>query len=183
MRRHHPDNPQTDIEQNQWHWLQWPSRPMGMARTLTQWNKIPMCDYSLLPCREPTNNALTTTWHQQYQGLWWWGIHEPDPHTQFFTDLKRSITDNLELQDMIKAMHYEDPAHPPKVDCSIPIKQLQKGFRNASKSTSSSPTGLHYGHWKSLLHDDDLFQPCGLMIIFAGKFRVLQQNGRKLYNW
>jgi len=83
---------------------------------------------------------------------------------------------------MIKAMHYEDPAHPPKVDCSITIKQLQKGFRNASKSTSSSPTGLHYGHWKSLLHDDDLFQPCGLMIIFAGKFRVLQQNGRKLYN-
>jgi len=35
-----------------------------------------------------------------------------------------------------------------------------------------SPSGLHYGHWKSLLHDDDLFLPYGLMIIFAGKFGV-----------
>jgi len=72
----------------------------------------------------------------------------------------------------VKAMRYDDPTNPPTIDCSITINQLQKGFRDTKESTASSPSGLHYGHWKSLLHDDDLFLPYGLMIIFAGKFGV-----------
>jgi len=83
-----------------------------------------------------------------------------------------SITDNIELRDIVKAMRYDNPSNPPNIDCSISIKQLKQGFKDANESTSSSPTGLHYGHWKSLLHDDDLFLPYGLMIIFAGKFGI-----------
>jgi len=83
-----------------------------------------------------------------------------------------SITEDINLRDVVKAMRYENPDDPPEIDCTITIEQLQKGFRDASESTASSPSGLHYGHWKSLLHDDDLFLPFGLMIIFAGKFGV-----------
>jgi len=83
-----------------------------------------------------------------------------------------SITDDIELRDVVKAMRYDDPSNPPNIDCSISIEQLKQGFKDTNESTSSSPTGLHYGHWKSLLHDDDLFLPYGLMIIFAGKFGI-----------
>jgi len=83
-----------------------------------------------------------------------------------------SITDDIELQDIVKAMRYNNPDDPPDVDCTITIEQLRQGFRDANESTASSPTGLHYGHWKSLLHDEDLFLPFGLMIMFAGKFGV-----------
>jgi len=69
-------------------------------------------------------------------------------------------------------MHYDNPDNPPEVNCTITIKQLQQGFRDAKESTSSSLSGLHYGHWMSFLHDDDLFLLFGLMIIFAGKFGV-----------
>jgi len=79
-----------------------------------------------------------------------------------------SITNDIDLQDVLKAMRYDNP----DVDCTITIEQLQQGFRDASESTSSCPSGIHYGHWKSLLHDEDLFLPFGLMIMFAGKFGV-----------
>jgi len=49
------------------------------------------------PCKEPTNSTHTTTWHQQYQGLWKRGIQDPDPCSQFFTDLKKFI--NKQHQD------------------------------------------------------------------------------------
>jgi len=61
---------------------------------------------------------------------------------------------------------------PLEVDCTITIKQLQQGFRDTKESMSSSLSCLHYSHWKSLLDDDDLFLPFGLMIIFADKFGV-----------
>jgi hypothetical protein len=64
-------------------------------------------------------------------------------------------------------MQYDNPANPPQFNCHLSIKDLKTGFKNAKESTASSPTGMHYGIWKSLLHDEDLFQPYAMMIQFA----------------
>ena len=83
-----------------------------------------------------------------------------------------AITNNIEVRDIVKAMRYEDPTSPAEFNCNLTMEQLKTGFRNAKESTASSPTGLHYGIWKSLLHDDDLFKPFGSMIQFAFQWGV-----------
>jgi hypothetical protein len=43
-------------------------------------------------------------------------------------------------------------------------------FSYIKESTSSNPDGLHHGHWKMLIKDEDAFEPYALMIMFAFKF-------------
>jgi hypothetical protein len=38
------------------------------------------------------------------------------------------------------------------------------------ESTSLNPAGLHRGVWKTLIRDEDAFEPYALMIMFAFKF-------------
>jgi hypothetical protein len=78
-----------------------------------------------------------------------------------------SIMEDIEVRDIVKAMCYDNPDSPLKFNCSLSIDDLKTGFINAKESTASSPTRMHYGIWKSLLHDDELFLPYAMMIQFA----------------
>jgi hypothetical protein len=39
------------------------------------------------------------------------------------------------------------------------IDKLKQGFLYIKERTSSNPEGLHHGIWKSLIKDDDAFEP------------------------
>ncbi len=49
-------------------------------------------------------------------------------------------------------------------------KKLKQGFLYIKESTSSNPEGLHHGIWKTLIKDEDAFEPYALMIMFAFKY-------------
>jgi hypothetical protein len=81
-----------------------------------------------------------------------------------------SISDNIQLHSIIKAMSHSDPANPIKADSDLMIEKLKKGFLYIKERTSSNPEGLHHGIWKTLIKDDDTFEPYALMIMFAFKY-------------
>jgi len=57
-------------------------------------------------------------------------------------------------------------------DCTLTLNQLKEGFKRVNESTTSSPTGMHYGIWKTLLKSEKLFHPYGNMITFAFRWGV-----------
>jgi hypothetical protein len=81
-----------------------------------------------------------------------------------------SISDDIQLRSIIKAMAHSNPANPIETDSKLTIDKLKTGFSYIKESTSSNPDGLHHGHWKTLIKDDDAFEPYALMIMFAFKF-------------
>jgi hypothetical protein len=78
-----------------------------------------------------------------------------------------SITDDLDVRDVIKAMSHHNPTNPSNSNSRLTIEKLKEGFSYVKESTSFNPEGLHHGHWKSLIQDDDIFEPFALMIMFA----------------
>jgi len=78
-----------------------------------------------------------------------------------------SITDTIKLHEIIKAMAHPDPSNPITSDYFLTLDGLKEGFSYIKESTSSAPDGLHHGHWKTLICNDDAFEPYGLMIMFA----------------
>ena len=78
-----------------------------------------------------------------------------------------SITDDVDVRDIVKAMSHHDPANALTSDSRLTIEKLKDGFKRVKESTSSNPEGLHHGHWKSLIYDDEAFEPFALMIMFA----------------
>jgi len=83
-----------------------------------------------------------------------------------------SIVDNVDVRDIVKAMSYDNPSQPTKFDCTLTLDQLKDGFKRVNESTASSPTGMHYGIWKTLLKSEKLFRPYGNMIAFAFQWGV-----------
>jgi hypothetical protein len=81
-----------------------------------------------------------------------------------------SITDDIQLQSIIKAMSHSDPNNPIMSDSELMIEKLKQGFSYVKESTLSNPEGLHHGIWKSLIKDEDAFEPYALMMIFAFKY-------------
>jgi hypothetical protein len=81
-----------------------------------------------------------------------------------------SISDDIQLRSIIKAMSHSDPNNPITSDSELTIEKLKQGFSYVKESTSSNPEGLHHGIWKSLIKDEDAFEPYALMIIFAFKY-------------
>jgi hypothetical protein len=81
-----------------------------------------------------------------------------------------SISDDIQLRSIIKAMAHSNQANPTETDSKLTIDKLKTGFSYIKESTSSNPDGLHHGHWKTLIKDDDAFEPYALMIMFAFKF-------------
>ncbi len=63
-----------------------------------------------------------------------------------------------------------DPTNPLKPESKLSIKKLHEGFSYMKESTSLNPAGLHRGVWKTLIRDEDAFEPYALMIMFAFKF-------------
>jgi hypothetical protein len=83
-----------------------------------------------------------------------------------------SLVDSLETRDLVKAMAYRDtPA--PSFNCELTVEELRDGFKAVKESTASSPGGLHYGIWKTLISDETIFEPFALMIIFAFRWSVV----------
>jgi hypothetical protein len=81
-----------------------------------------------------------------------------------------SISDDIQLRSIIKAMSHSDLNNPITSDSELTIEKLKQGFSYVKESTSSNPKGLHHGIWKSLIKDEDAFEPYSLMIIFAFKY-------------
>jgi hypothetical protein len=67
-------------------------------------------------------------------------------------------------------MSHSDPNNPIMSDSKLTIEKLKQGFSYVKESTSSNPEGLHHGIWKSLIKDEDSFEPYALMIIFSFKY-------------
>jgi hypothetical protein len=82
----------------------------------------------------------------------------------------QSISDDIQLHAIISAMAHPDPTNPIETGSDLTIKMLKEGFSFIKESTASSPEGLHHGVWKTLIKDDDAFEPYALMIMFAFKF-------------
>jgi hypothetical protein len=82
----------------------------------------------------------------------------------------QSISDDIQLHAIISAMAHPDPNNPIKTGSDLTIKKLKDGFLIIKESTASSPEGLHHSVWKTLIKDDDAFEPYALMIMFAFKF-------------
>jgi hypothetical protein len=81
-----------------------------------------------------------------------------------------SISDDIQLHSIIKAMSHSDLTNPIEADSKLMIKKLKQGFLYIKESTSSNPEGLHHGIWKTLIKDEDAFEPYALMIMFAFKY-------------
>ena len=81
-----------------------------------------------------------------------------------------SITNDIELHNIVKAMAHSDPSNPIESNSELTINKLCEGFSYIKEGTASNPDGLHHGHWKTLIKDDDTFEPYALMIMFAFKF-------------
>jgi len=81
-----------------------------------------------------------------------------------------SITDDIVLRDVVKAMAHSNPDSPVTSDSRLTVEKLKEGFSLIKESTSSNQEGLHHGHWKTLIKDDNAFKPYALMIMFAFKW-------------
>ena len=81
-----------------------------------------------------------------------------------------SITDDIELCNIVKAMAHSDPSNLIESDSKLTVDKLGEGFSYIKESTALNPDSLHHGHWKTLIKDDDAFEPCALMIMFTFKF-------------
>jgi hypothetical protein len=62
------------------------------------------------------------------------------------------MADVIEIHDFIKGMQYPDPTTPtPLIDATIDDESLISAIAHTRKRTSSSPSGRHYGHYRTLL--------------------------------
>ncbi len=78
-----------------------------------------------------------------------------------------SITSNVDIWDIVKAMAHYNPNNPMQASSQLTIPKIKTVFKFVKESTSSNWEGLHHGHWKSLIHNDDALEPFALMIMFA----------------
>jgi hypothetical protein len=81
-----------------------------------------------------------------------------------------SITKDIQLRSIIKAMSHSDPTNPIEADSELTIEKLKQGFSYIKETTSSNPEGLHHGIWKTVIKDEDPFKPYALMIMCAFKY-------------
>jgi hypothetical protein len=78
-----------------------------------------------------------------------------------------TITNDIQLHSIIKAMSHSDPTNPIKTNSKLMIEKLKQGFLYIKESTSSNPEGLRHGIWKTLIKDEDAFEQYALMIMFT----------------
>jgi hypothetical protein len=62
-----------------------------------------------------------------------------------------TITDDIQLHSIIKAMSHSDLTNPIKADSKLTIEKLKQGFSYIKEHMSSNPEGLHHGIWKTLI--------------------------------
>jgi hypothetical protein len=67
------------------------------------------------------------------------------------------IATDSEVGDIIWGMQYKDPNHPTElIDTTITTETFSQAVAHTRERTSSSPSGRHYGHYRTLLRDESL---------------------------
>jgi hypothetical protein len=62
-----------------------------------------------------------------------------------------------EVKDIVNGMRYPDPLTPTaQIDTMIMTETFSDAVKHTRERTSSSPSGRHYGHYRTLLHDEEL---------------------------
>jgi hypothetical protein len=78
-----------------------------------------------------------------------------------------------ETQDLLRALRYTNPSNPPALDSVLTLKDLREAYAHMREDTASSPSGIHYGHYRTMLRDPSIFDTYGLMTIFAFQWGVV----------
>lgn len=81
-----------------------------------------------------------------------------------------AITNDILLQDIVKAMAHSNPNSPITSESELTVEKIRQGFLYIQESTASSLEGLHHGHLKMLIKDKEAFTPYAQMIMFAFKW-------------
>jgi hypothetical protein len=90
------------------------------------------------------------------------------------------IANMTEVKDLIVGMKYPDPANPtPAIDTTIDFECFQSAIANTQESTSSSPSGRHYGHYRSLLRSPILLGIIAALADFCFIWGVTMQRWEK----
>jgi hypothetical protein len=89
-----------------------------------------------------------------------------------------NLTTVSEVRAIIKGMRYPDPDIPtPTIPTNISVDQFAAAIKHTRESTSSSPSGRHYGHYRTLLRDHDL------LACIASLANICFQWGVTLRRW
>jgi hypothetical protein len=79
-----------------------------------------------------------------------------------------SITKDVDVRDIVKAMSHHDPPNPLTSDSQLTIEKLRDGFELVKESTSSNPEGLHHGHENYKCSILNVVELVCIMIPFSG---------------
>ena len=83
------------------------------------------------------------------------------------------LAENTEVKDLIKGMQYPDPESPtPQINSEITYEGLSKAMAHTRERTSSSPSGRHYGHYRTLLRSPMILGIIAALANFCFKWGV-----------
>jgi hypothetical protein len=88
------------------------------------------------------------------------------------------IAEITEVHDLIAGMQYPEPANPtPTINGSISLEEFCEAIAHTRERTSSSPSGRHYGHYRTLLRSENT------LAIIASLANFCFQWGVTLSRW
>jgi hypothetical protein len=90
-----------------------------------------------------------------------------------FTDLELEI----EVADLIRGMQYPDPANPtPPINITIDDDTFRDAVYHTRERTSSSPSGRHYGHYRTLLRAPEILSCITALTNFCFRWGVTMKR-------
>jgi hypothetical protein len=85
---------------------------------------------------------------------------------------------DIEVHDIIRGMRYPDLAKPTEpIDTTITTDTFSQAIAHTRERTSSSPSGRHYGHYRTLLRDENLIGDIAALANFCFRW------GKTLTRW
>jgi len=141
--------------------------PIQIERRLVEWQQLHYAQAGETPLASPS-------WTEAL-----------DPCTKTDEEIEQIMTGQLfststlprESKDFLHEMTSNIQPEMSVEDISIPDIVFQKFYKGAKESTSSSPSGLHLGHWKVGAADKDI------CMVLAGIVRLSVQNTYTLSRW
>jgi hypothetical protein len=92
-----------------------------------------------------------------------------------------TLEDMIEVHDIIQGMRYPDPDNPtPTITTTITAQQFADAIAHTRESTSSSPSGRHYGHYRALLRNTDLLACISSIANFCFQWGVTLRRWEKV---
>jgi hypothetical protein len=95
------------------------------------------------------------------------------------------IAEITEVHDLIAGMRYPDTANPtPTIDGTINPEEFNAAIAHTRERTSSSPSGRHYGHYRTLLRSQSTLAIIASLANFCFQWGVRRHSngGKKLHN-